>query len=63
MGKKGKLRCDICGKWYATLGCYGGQHGWWICVKCFSQADKLAAKEDRWPDERDYQVLVAQRHA
>jgi hypothetical protein len=51
-----KLICDICGKAHETLGSYGDDN-WWICLKCFEEADALAAEEDRWPDERDFKSL------
>lgn len=57
-----KLKCDLCGKLHATLGGYeddGGSHdgSWWVCLKCFAKADKLAAKDDRWPDARDFRMI------
>jgi hypothetical protein len=47
-----KLRCDVCGKRYETLGGYGDSAplGWWICLKCFGKADAIAEREDRWPE-------------
>jgi hypothetical protein len=63
--KKGRLNCSCCGKAHAWLGCYGDDRTWWLCPKCFNAADKLSAKEDRWPDERDYRAikLIRQRSA
>jgi hypothetical protein len=54
-----KLTCDICGKLYETLGSYGNHTDdeWWMCLKCFGKADELAAKEDRWPDARDFKTV------
>lgn len=54
MSRKNKLACSICEKGFATLGCYNDGGGWWLCNKCFSKADALAARDDRWPDARDY---------
>lgn len=51
-----KLKCDVCDKLYPTLGNYGDKE-WWLCLKCFAKADALAAKDDRWPDERDFQIV------
>ena len=48
-----KLSCDVCGKFCKTLGCYDDSGKWWICLRCFSKADAMAEREDRWPDETD----------
>jgi hypothetical protein len=59
--KAGKLTCDVCGKPHATLGSYGDRDSesqmWWMCLKCFGKADDLAAKQDRWPDARDFKAV------
>jgi hypothetical protein len=51
-----KLKCDVCEKLYTTLGNYGDKE-WWLCFKCFAKADALAAKANRWPDERDFRMV------
>lgn len=53
---KKKLTCDVCGKRHKTLGSYGDDD-WWMCLECFEKADELAAKDDRWPDERDFKAV------
>ena len=62
---KGKVVCDVCGKGFATLGCYGEEKEkgkmWWLCFKCFNKADERSALEDEWPDARDYQHLKERR--
>jgi hypothetical protein len=55
--KKNGLNCSCCGKFYTSLGCYGDDPTWWLCLKCFDIADKLSYEEDRWPDERDFQAV------
>jgi hypothetical protein len=58
-----KLRCDVCGKLYETLGGYGDSAppGWWICLKCFAKADAIAKREDRWPEPRDFEKVARAR--
>jgi hypothetical protein len=48
-----KLVCNVCRRSCETLGQYGVAK-WWVCLRCFEAADRIAAKEDRWPDERDF---------
>jgi hypothetical protein len=56
--KQGKIACDICGKYHATLGGYGeGCEGWWVCLKCFGKVDRVAQAEDRWPNVKDFKKL------
>jgi hypothetical protein len=54
-----KLTCDVCGKRYETLGSYSNDDvpWWWICGRCFTKADVIAASEDRWPDAKDFARL------
>lgn len=52
-----KLTCDVCGHLYQTLGVYGDTEDWFVCLECFSKADAMAAKEDRWPDSKDFARL------
>lgn len=58
-----KMKCDICRKSYESLGSYSDEKGpgyngrWWMCNKCFEKADELAAKNDRWPDARDFKKV------
>jgi hypothetical protein len=56
----GKLLCDCCGKKFETLGSYGDRN-WWVCDRCFDQADLLAARDDRWPDKRDFSLVRARQ--
>ena len=53
-----KLTCDVCGKLYDTLGCYNeAGEDWFVCFRCFEIADAAAAKEDRWPNNKDFARL------
>ena len=59
---KTKLRCDCCGKPFQTLGGYTDDPIiWWVCLECFEKADALAAKEDRWPANRDFEAIAKRR--
>jgi hypothetical protein len=56
MAKAGKLICDICGKRYDSLGKY---ESWLICLRCYNNADVMAYREDRWPNETDFAALAS----
>jgi hypothetical protein len=63
--KGNKLKCDICGKYYKTLGGYtepavAPGEDWWVCLKCFEKADAMAEKEDCWPNEVHFRRLQEQ---
>jgi hypothetical protein len=56
-----KLACDVCGKFYESLGSYDDIGDWWVCWRCFEKADVMAAREDRWPEAKDFTQLKGER--
>ena len=56
MTRKKRLVCDVCGKPQSFL--MGNEDSQWkTCNNCFEKADALAALQDRWPEDADYQYL------
>jgi hypothetical protein len=55
-----KLACDVCGKFYETLGSYDNSD-WWVCLHCFEKADVMAAEQDRWPSAKEFTRLKRER--